>query len=68
MGMNENNHCIMFQTVCWILDLPVLNFGVMFKNVMCQLVEMIIQQTLSYIIYDDYQNTLLVTPMYNLCD
>ena len=47
-GTSENNHNILFQEVCWILNLPVLNFGVTLKNVMCQLVEMILQQKLSY--------------------
>ena len=47
-GMNENNYNILFQEMCWILHSPVLNFGVMFENIRCQLVEMIIPQKISY--------------------
>ena len=47
-GVNEHNPNILFQEVCWILDLSVLNFGMMFENIMCQLVEMFMQQKLSY--------------------
>ena len=77
-GMNENNHNILFQEVCWILDLPVLNFCVMFENIMSQLLKwlynknflinayaMVSQCHLWWLIS---KHTILVTPMYNLCD
>ena len=80
-GMNENNHNILFQEVCWILDLSVLNFDVMYENIMCiigQLVEMIIHKNFLMNAYGMVskchlwwliiKHTILVTPMYNLCD
>ena len=61
-SMNENNHNILFQEVCWILNSLVLNFGVTLKNVMCQLVEMILQQKLSYkCIWHDFKKSFLLT-------